>query len=176
MEFVDGRGPLRKPRAIAALRPDLVAYAVSLTGDVTRAEDVVHDAIVRALQARNVPRRSAELRPWAFRVVRNLVIDRYRKNLVRAEYSREQGRLFDEGQATAGDPIEALIVRQAFERLPRRDREILCLIDILGFSYAEAAGTIGIPVGTVMSRVSRARRAMMTLMEGSNVRPLRQRK
>jgi RNA polymerase sigma-70 factor (ECF subfamily) len=74
-----------------------------------------------------------------------------------------------------GDAVETLMVRQAFASLSRRDREVLCLVDVLGLRYAEAAWVIGAPAGTVMSRLSRARRAMMERMGESNVRPMRKR-
>lgn len=65
------------------------------------------------------------------------------------------------------------MVRQAFAKLATRDREILCLVDILGLTYAEAATVIDVPLGTVMSRVSRARRAMIERLGETNIHPLR---
>ncbi|MGD8396616.1 MAG: sigma-70 family RNA polymerase sigma factor [Candidatus Eiseniibacteriota bacterium] len=163
-------------RKLAALQPELLAYARSLAPDGHEAEDLVHDAVLRALQARSVPRRLAELRPWMFRVIKNLLIDRARKARVQREYSAAQERLSGIDSAVAGDVVESLVVRQAYDSLGQTDREILCLVDILGLSYAEAAHAIGIPVGTVMSRVSRARRTMIARIEDSNIRPLRQRR
>jgi len=65
------------------------------------------------------------------------------------------------------------MVRQAYAKLAPRNREILCLVDILGLTYAQAASVIDIPLGTVMSRVSRARRAMIERMGETNVRPMK---
>ena len=166
---------------MATLRPELVAYAHSLSLDRAEAEDLVHDAIARALQRPPVLRGGLGLRAWMFRVIRNLLIDQRRKERVRREYfaahkrsSDAESTLMDGRQA--GDVVETMIVRQAFVGLARRDREILCLIDILGLTYAEAAEMLGIPVGTVMSRISRARRAMLAQLGESNVRPLHRRK
>lgn len=156
-----------------ALRPDLLAYAKSLTLEEAGAEDLVQDAMLRALQAGSAPRKEAELRPWMFRILKNLFIDEKRKERVRREFSISENRLLSAGPQHAPDPVEALMVRQAFAKLSAREREILCLIDMLGLSYAQAATVIDVPPGTVMSRVSRARRAMIERMGESNVRPLK---
>lgn len=158
-------------RALAALHPELLAYARSLTLDTTAAEDLVHDALLRALQSESVPRNPDELRPWAFRVLKNLFLDVQRRHKVRMDFSRAQEHLA--GGQRVSDPVDILVVRQAYGRLPPRDREILCLVDILGFTYAEASRIIDVPIGTVMSRISRARRSMLDLMQESNVRPFR---
>jgi len=164
---------MRLRAKLTQLQPELVAFAASLTMNRAEAEDLAQDAVVRALQARSTPTTMGDLRPWMFRVVRNAFIDQKRKQRVRVEFSVGHDRLFDIGPAETGDPVEALMVRQALARLNRRDREILCLVDVLGLTYAEAAAAIGIPVGTVMSRVSRARRAMIERMGETNIRPMR---
>lgn len=166
---------MRFSRKLMVLRPELLAYATSLTLDGGEAEDLAHDAVVRALQSGSPPRQLADLRPWMFRIIKNLFIDRKRKERVRREYSLGHNRLSDVEQMPIDDPVEALMVRQAYSKLEPRDREILCLIDILGLTYAQAASAIDVPVGTVMSRTSRARRAMIEQMGESNVRPMRKR-
>lgn len=158
-------------RALTALHPELLAYAQSLTLDTTAAEDLVHDALLRALQSDNAPQEPDGLRPWAFRIVKNLFLDLQRRHKVRMDYFRLEQHL--ESGHDACDLVEVLVVRQAYEKLAPRDREILCLIDVLGFTYAEASQIIGIPLGTVMSRISRARRSMLELIDDSNVRPFR---
>ncbi len=167
---------VRLRRTLTVLRPELFAYAQSLTLEISEAEDLVHDAVVRALQSSSAPKQIADLRPWMFRIIKNLFIDRKRKERVHWEYSIAQNRLSDIGPAQTGDPVEALMVRQAYAKLAPREREILCLVDILGLTYAEAAAVIDVPIGTVMSRVSRARRAMIDRMGETNVRPLRKRR
>lgn len=157
-----------------------MAFAMSLTLDPAMAEDVVQEAILRALQSPAAPRNIDDLRPWMFRVVRNIFIDDLRKERVRREFSRAHGRLSDAGvsagRSVGTDPVETILVRQAFARLAVRDREILGLVDILGLSYREAAEVVGMPIGTVMSRVSRARRAMLAALGENNVRPMAKRK
>lgn len=169
---------MRLRHRLSLLRPELLAFATSLALDRTAAEDLVQDAILRALESRSAPRRIDDLRPWMFRVVRNLFIDAMRRERTRREFSRAHSRLSGAGidAAAVADPVETVLVRQAFARLGVREREILGLVDIMGLSYAEAAGVIGVPVGTVMSRVSRARRAMLALLGESNVRPLAKRR
>ncbi len=88
--------------------------------------------MVRALQSGSSPKQIADLRPWMFRIIKNLFIDRKRKERVRWEYSIAQTRLSDIEPARTGDPVEALMVRQAYAKLAPRDREILCLVDVLG--------------------------------------------
>lgn len=167
---------MRLRRQLVTLQPELLAYANSLALDRSEAETLVNEAVLRALQASSVPQRLTDLRPWMFRVIKNLLIDQRRKARVQREYSAAQARLSGIDVAVADDVVETLIVRQAFARLNRRDREVLCLIDILGLTYAEAAQAIDVPVGTVMSRISRARRAMIARMDETNIRPLRRRK
>ncbi|MDH3667524.1 MAG: sigma-70 family RNA polymerase sigma factor [Paracoccaceae bacterium] len=167
---------MRLARVLTTLHPELLAFAASLTLNPAEAEDLVQDAVVRALQSGKAPRQSADLRPWMFRIIKNLFIDGKRKKRVQREFSAMQSRLSDALPAGSGDPVEALMVRQAYAKLAARDREILCLVDILGLTYAEAATAIDVPPGTVMSRVSRARRAMIERMGETNIRPLRKRR
>ena len=167
---------MRLDQKLTALRPELLAFAASLTQNAGEAEDLAHDAVVRVLQSGSAPKSASDLRPWMFRIVKNLFIDRKRKERVRREFSIAQNRLSNIEPTHTGDPVEALMVRQAYAKLSSRVREILCLVDILGLTYAEAAAVIDVPVGTVMSRVSRARRAMIERMGETNVRPLRKRR
>jgi RNA polymerase sigma-70 factor (ECF subfamily) len=167
---------LRLRRTLIVLQPQLLAYARSLTLDMSSAEDLVHDAVVRALQFGSAPKQITDLRPWMFRIIKNLFIDEKRKQRVQREFSIGQSRLSDIEPAQTGDPVKALMVRQAYAKLASRDREILCLVDILGFTYAETATVIDVPLGTVMSRVSRARRALIDQMSETNVRPIGKRR
>ncbi|MFV2003420.1 MAG: RNA polymerase sigma factor, partial [Paracoccaceae bacterium] len=114
----------------------------------------------RALNAAGRPSRPDILRPWMFRVIRNLNIDELRKRRVRMEYSRAQARLLDTASGTP-DVAQNVLVRMAFEKLPPAMREVLFLVDVMGLKYKEAAMVMDVPHGTVMSRISRARRALM---------------
>ncbi len=141
------------------LFPELRAYARSLTSRFDAADDLVQDAIERGLKAPNAPSALAELRPWMFRVIRNLHYDELRKWRVRKEYIASETRQSSVPGA-GGDQERDTLIRLAYERLPPEKREILFLVDIMGMKYAEAAGILGIAPGTVMSRLSRARLAL----------------
>ena len=164
---------VRIRQILTMLRPELVAYAQSLTLVAHESEDLVHDAVVRALKTNSAPEQIADLRPWMFRIIKNLFIDGKRKERVHREFSIAQIRLPDIGSAQNGDPAEALMVRQAYTGLNLRNREILYLVDIMGLTYTQAASVIEVPIGTVMSRVSRARRAMRKRMGETNVSPIK---
>jgi RNA polymerase sigma-70 factor, ECF subfamily len=163
------RAEIRSRKWLVRLSPEFVAFATAICGSRDQAEDIAQEAIVRALAAPALPASEAELRPFVFRIIRNLAIDQLRKARVRTEYVESHGRLLGETRAAGADPLDGLVVRQAFEAVSPAHREILFLIDVMGLSYAEAAGVLAVPEGTVMSRISRARRAMMDIMDGSNV-------
>jgi RNA polymerase sigma factor (sigma-70 family) len=151
---------------IELLLPELRAYSRSILQSRDEAEDLVQDAIERALRTDNRPSKLDELRPWMFRVIRNLSIDQLRKKRVRREYFRAQERLSNNTVVTT-DVARDTLLRLAFEKLQPDTREILFLVDIMGMKYSEAAQVIGVPIGTVMSRISRARRALLELVDGS---------
>ena len=149
---------------LESLLPELRAYGRTICAREENAEDLVQDAIERAMRSDNRPTTRRELRPWMFRVIRNLRYDELRKRRVRREYLAAEKRLLDitEGQFdTAGD----VLVRLAYEKLPPETREVLLLVDIFGLKYAEAAKVMDVPVGTIMSRISRARRALLALVD-----------
>lgn len=151
---------------IELLLPELRAYSRSIVQSPEEAEDLLQDAIERALRTDTRPNKLDELRPWMFRVIRNLSIDQLRKRRVRREYSRAQERLLG-GTVSTPDVARDVLLRMAFDKLPPEAREILFLVDIMGMKYREAADVIGVPAGTVMSRISRARRALLELVDGT---------
>ena len=104
-----------------------------------------------------------------FRVIRNLHYDELRKKRVRLEYSREQERLYSEVPSQEFDEADRMIVRDAFSQLSEDHKEILFLIDVMGFKYDETATALDIARGTVMSRVSRARAEMISVLDTSNI-------
>ncbi|WP_428647982.1 RNA polymerase sigma factor [Roseibium sp.] len=152
---------------IEILLPEMRAYATSISRSADEAEDLVQDAVERTLRAPDRPGRLRDLRPWIFRVIRNLHFDELRKRRVRREYSATQRRLSREGDGTR-DRERDILLRFAFEKLSPDFREILFLIDVMNLKYAETAEIIGVPKGTVMSRVSRARRALLELVDGKD--------
>ncbi|MEL7803456.1 MULTISPECIES: RNA polymerase sigma factor [Sulfitobacter] len=153
---------------IELLLPEFRAYAIAICASSDDAEDLVQDAIERALRTNSRPTELDELRPWMFRVIRNLHYDELRKRRVRREYLAAEKRLSDE--AGTSDAARDVLIRMAFEKLSPDMREVLCLVDIMGLKYAEAANVMNVANGTVMSRISRARKALLALVEGAGAR------
>jgi RNA polymerase sigma-70 factor (ECF subfamily) len=152
---------------IVALLPRLRRFARSLAGNVTDADDLVQICIERALTRSDQLRAGAPLAGWMFGILRNAWIDetrgRARRNRVFAP--EELGEhVADPTSAHA----EALPVMQAMERLSDEQREVVSLVLIEGLSYREAADIIGVPVGTVTSRLARGREALQ-MMLGENI-------
>ncbi|MGR3713004.1 MAG: RNA polymerase sigma factor [Shimia sp.] len=148
------------------LLPELRAYALSLSKHRHDSEDLVQDAIERALRSDKRPKPLADLRPWMFRIIRNLHVDETRKKRVRMEYSNTQSRLSID-LAQSHNHAEDITVRTTFATLPTAMREVLFLVDVMGMKYAEAAEIMDVPHGTVMSRISRARRALIEAIEAT---------
>jgi len=153
---------------IELILPEFRAYATAICASSDDAEDLVQDAIERALRTDNSPTVLDELRPWMFRVIRNLHYDELRKRRVRREYLAAEKRLSD--AAGTSDAARDILIRMAFEKLPPDMREVLFLVDIMGLKYAEAASVMNVANGTVMSRISRARKALLALVEGAGAR------
>jgi RNA polymerase sigma-70 factor (ECF subfamily) len=161
---------------LVRLSPQLLAFARAVCGNPEAADDLVQDAIERALKAASPPVELPDVAAWMFRIIRNLHIDDLRRGRVRAEYAADQERLSGEGHHRESDPLQDLLVRQAFEALSPPHREVIFLVDIMGMRYLEAGNVLGVAEGTIMSRLSRARRAMIEHLEDSNVSPLQRRR
>lgn len=163
-------------KKIPALLPEMKAYATALTKEPSNAEDLVQEAARKALSAEHYPDETAALRPWLFRIIRNLHIDHLRKEKTRLEYSAEATRLSEEENPSQDTVLNNILVRQALIEITDNEREILYLVDVLGLKYSEAAKVLEIAEGTVMSRLSRARRSLLDRIEQTNVRPLKRKR
>jgi RNA polymerase sigma-70 factor (ECF subfamily) len=155
--------------ALPALLPRLVAFARTLIGDADKARDLVQEAAARALGARRVPADSAAYRAWMFQIVRNAALDEIRRQRTSFEEEPAAPDLWRFDNAC----IAKITVEQGLATMAPSHRDIIALIDIAGFSYSEAAGILAVPVGTVMSRITRARLALLSVIEASSVRPLK---
>ncbi len=155
---------------LPTLLPRLVAFARTVVGDADLARDLVQEAAARALAARRVPVDRPAYRAWMFRIVRNAALDYLRQKQVR-DVTPPPPEVDLWGYDDAR--IAKITVEQGLASLDASQREIIALIDIAGFSYAEAADVLLIPIGTVMSRISRARGALLAAIEASAVRPLK---
>jgi RNA polymerase sigma-70 factor (ECF subfamily) len=151
----------------------LYGYALSLTADRQDAMDLVQECAARSFAARRVPEDESAYRAWLFRIIRNLFLDGQRR-LRHAPQALEDA-LADGGDTAAWGCERALIsgltVRMGLQKMSADHRDIIALVDIAGLSYAEAATLLGVPEGTVMSRLSRARRILMGHIAAENVHP-----
>lgn len=153
--------------------PRLFGYAFSITLDRDISRDLVQECAVRALRASRVPADEDAFRSWLFKILRNASIDQHRHATRWATTCVAVAEPDHEGACRPEDSlINRITVRNGMRRLEPAQREIMALIDISGFSYAEAADHLDIPVGTVMSRLSRARRSLLFRLQDSNVHVL----
>lgn len=146
----------------------LFSYALRLSGSRDRAADLLQSCATKALAAAP-PDEDERVRAWLFAILRNIWIDEHRRGEVSAIAAEEA--LEDEQWRHDDRMIAVITVRQALERLEQPYREIVELVDLAGFRYGEAADILGVPVGTVMSRLSRARLLLLNAIEGGSVRP-----
>jgi len=151
----------------------LYGYAVSLTGDPENAMDLVQDCAARAIAARRVPDDDSAYRAWLFRILRNLFLDGLRRQRHAPESLPDIDGVDDELGVWHCERtlISGLTVRMGLRKLSEEHRDIISLVDIGGLSYAEAAALLDIPEGTVMSRLSRARRILLQHISAENIRP-----
>ncbi|MDD2923664.1 RNA polymerase sigma factor [Rhodoferax sp.] len=164
--------------------PSLRRYARALTGDAWAADDLVQDTLERACSKWRLWVIGSNLRAWLFSVMHNLFVNQLRQpsgplraNLVDVD------DVAHDLLAPETDPALMLDLQRCLLRLPPEQREVLLLVSLEDLSYAEVAKITGIPIGTVMSRLSRARSRLQELMEappqplvpqaGSNDKPAR---
>ena len=155
----------------------LYGYAFSLSRDHHQSEDLVQECALRALKARRTPADEPAYRAWLFRILRNLFLDQVRREKS-AMAGAADGDFVPETEYWQGEErfITVLTVRLELAKLPSTQREIIALIDLVGFTYAETAELLEVPIGTVMSRISRARRMLLEAIGASNVHELPVRK
>jgi RNA polymerase sigma-70 factor (ECF subfamily) len=143
--------------------------ALRLTRDVGQAEDLVQDTYVRALRYQESFRPGTNMKAWLFAIMRNLFWDRFKSgrpdtlSLDGDDQHSLYDTLEDEGvgpEALALDRLARDEVVQAVETLPEIHREVVLLVDVEGFSYKETADVLAVPIGTVMSRLHRARQQL----------------
>jgi RNA polymerase sigma factor (sigma-70 family) len=146
--------------------PDLRRYARSLTGDAWAADDLVQDTLERACERWQLWAAGSDLRAWLFTLMHNLFIDGARRALRQAGQRVDVDDVEHELAGAAGVPEQAFDLQRCLLRLPAEQREVLLLVALQDLGYEEAARITGVPVGTVMSRLSRARSRLRELMDG----------
>jgi RNA polymerase sigma-70 factor (ECF subfamily) len=151
---------------IVAELPMLRKYALRLTRSAHLAEDLVQDCVARALSRRHLFHSEANLRPWLFTVMHNLHVSHCRQMAVRTTYAVAQMKVAIEGREATQEHVTDLNrVIRVVALLPKEQREVVTLVTLQELSYQEAADMLGIPVGTVMSRLARAREKIRGLLK-----------
>jgi RNA polymerase sigma-70 factor (ECF subfamily) len=154
--------PLPNPDLVAAL-PRLRRYARVLTGDVHRADDLVQDTLARAWDKRRPWRAGSDLRAWLFTIMHNVHVNQFSLRQREGAHASPDA---DDGpaagwevpvRATESDRIEVNEVFAQIGRLPVEQREVLVLAAVEELGYDEIARLLGVPISSVMSRLSRAR-------------------
>ena len=144
--------------------PDLRAFAISLSGKVDRADDLVQETLLRAMANISSFQPGTNMSAWLTTILRNLFVSDYRKR--RYEVQDTDGLHFDSliAPPEQHSRLEFDEFREALARLPPDQREALLLVGACGFSYEEAATICESPVGTIKSRVNRARTHLSKLL------------
>lgn len=146
-----------KRQAVVAEIPRLRRYAIALMRDRTEADDLVHDVVLRALDKLHLWREGTNMRTWLFTIMHNLHANEMRRRsrmLDVVPLDSAPARAEPPGQEAA---VEWSELAGAMGGLSALHRQVLLLVGLEGMTYAEAAGVLDVPVGTVMSRLSRAR-------------------
>jgi RNA polymerase sigma-70 factor (ECF subfamily) len=149
--------------------PRLRRYARALVGDRRGADDLVQDTVERGWSRIAEWRRDGEMRAWLFGIMHNLHVDQLRaRRLQTTSLDEESAQPAQAVDHSAG--LELRDMETALALLPVEQREILLLVGLEGMTYDQVAGALGLPLGTVMSRLSRGREKLRILMEGKAAR------
>jgi len=150
--------------SIVEFIPRLRRYARALAGDRTAADDLVQDTLERAWSKLHLYRRGTDLRAWLFTVMHNVYVNQRRAARPVVSLEEEMPEL-----AQPAREMDTLMLRDldaAIRKLPPDQREVLLLVALEDMSYSEAAGALEIPIGTVMSRLARAREKLRAMLSG----------
>lgn len=151
-------------KELTDILPNLRRFALSLTGNLADADDLLQ-ATVESVLERGAPD-DAELLPWCLTICRNRWIDELRSRKVRQDVQVDDsgdGQLRSEDAALSSVELEE--VRSTLASMPEEQRSVLLLVAVEGYAYREAAELLDVPIGTVMSRLSRARAALADAMD-----------
>ena len=147
--------------------PRLRRYARALTGDRAQADDLVQECLVRAWEKLSLWRRGSDLRAWLFTILHNVFVNELRRAKRRPELLAFDDEALDAPRrATQEDGLAMRDLETALSNLPLDQRAVLLLVAVEELSYEQTAKTLDIPVGTVMSRLSRAREHLRLQLNG----------
>jgi len=145
--------------------PRLRRYARALAGNRDDADDLVQDTLERAWSRSALWRGVVDMRAWLFGIMHNLHVDALRRGrlaTVPFDADTPEGAL----APSQGERLAVLDLQAALERLPADQREVVLLVALEDMAYADIARTLGVPIGTVMSRLSRGRERLRALIDG----------
>jgi RNA polymerase sigma-70 factor (ECF subfamily) len=149
--------------------PRLRRYARALTGDISAADDLVQDALERALLKQSLWREGTDLRAWLFTVMHNIFINQVRSAAANRLVPIDDvaaDAFADTPPLQASDRLEIRDLDAALQALPEEQRAVVLLIGLEQMTYEEAARVLEVPIGTVMSRLSRGRERLRRLLQG----------
>jgi RNA polymerase sigma-70 factor, ECF subfamily len=157
---------------LRALIPRLRRFGHSLTGSPEDGDDLVQEALEKALAREGQFQVGSRLDSWMYKIMQNAWIDQKRsaarrRNVIQP-MTEDVVAVGEDGRDVFDARINLRQVREAMLRLHPDERSVLALVSIEGQSYREAADTLGIPIGTVMSRLSRARTRLLQLLDGTD--------
>ena len=147
------------------LSPRLRRYARALTGERSAADDLVQDTLERAWTKLHLWRVGSDLRAWLFTIMHNVHVNQVRSRIASATLPLDDDMPDAPVRATQSDMLEVRDIDAALRRLPVDQREVLLLVALEHMSYQQSADTLGIPIGTVMSRLARARERLRIMLE-----------
>jgi len=152
---------------LAAELPHLRRFSRALVGDAALADDLVQDCLERAMIKSHLYDPARPLRAWLYAVLRNLFISGLRRDRRSAVVKSVDDLAGGEGSVAANqeERLSVALVAEALDRLPHDQREVIVLVALEEMSYRDAAEIAGVPIGTVMSRLSRARAALQKILE-----------
>lgn len=155
---------MNEAQRLIDLIPRLRRYARALVSDKASADDLVQDTLERAWAKLHLYRRGTDLRAWLFTVMHNVHVNKIRSARSTDPLEEEMPELAQ--RAAQGDALLMRDLDRAIARLPQEQRAVLLLVTLEEMSYEQVARTLGIPIGTVMSRLSRAREKLRAMMLG----------
>ena len=164
----------KKVEAVLREVPRLRRYVVALLADRGRADDLVQDTLERALSRLHLWQSGTDMRRWLFTIMHNLHVNQVRRAIRRgseAAIEDVEDRLVQNASQT--DSVVVRDLNRAMQELPSEQVEVLVLVALEGMAYREVAEVLDIPLGTVMSRLSRARQALRKYLDGEETPSLR---
>jgi RNA polymerase sigma factor (sigma-70 family) len=155
---------MNEAERLVELIPRLRRYARALAGERSAADDLVQDTLERAWTKLHLYRRGTDLRAWLFTVMHNVYVNKVRATRFTDQLDDEMPELAQ--RAVQGDSLIVRDLDRAIALLPVEQRAVLLLVSLEDMSYEDVARTLGIPIGTVMSRLSRGRERLRGLLFG----------